>query len=313
LAGLGRLRNRFPAAACAVSAVLLALVLSAAARADEAWRKDWRVFRVGLLPSGDAEAFAARIEPFRKAMETALRIPVRIVPMATFDELIRAQARLRVHYAIYSTSAYATASVGCRCVRALAAPITPDGVVGFHALILAGAKSRMKGIGDLKELRLALGRRGSLAGDLAPLTALRGAGLNPGSDVELVYSGSPLKAVAALKAGKADAAVAWSSLFGSKERGYSRGTLRALVGSGGKVDDYTIVWKSPTIPHGPHAVQTVVPPELRELLTNFLTGLRTTSPVAYEAVDPVHGGGFARIGHAAYQPVIDMLTRKAGR
>ena len=291
-----------------LAAAVALMAASAASASEEAWRRDWRVLRVGVVSTGDPDRARQRLEPFREAMEEATGITVQVVPSATVAELVEAQARLRVHYAIYTASGYATASVACGCVTAIAAPRATDGSTGFHAVMLAVPGSGVRALPDLKGLRVALGRKGSITGDLFPLSALADAGLAPGPSLDVMYAGGPAKAVAALAIGKADAAAAWSSLSGSAAHGYSRGTLRELVIRGEPADRYAIIWRSARIPHGPHAVHHAVPEPLRALLARFLTGLAAKRPEAYAAVERHYGSGFAEIGHADYQALINRLT-----
>lgn len=293
--------------------ICLTMLFAGAAfsQAKEIWRKDWPSFRVGIVASGDnLEAFHKRIEPFRAGMEAAIGVPVRIIPVANGKELVKAHARLRIHYAVYTAAAYATAWIGCECVYAIAAPLAADGSIGFHALILGKPESEMSRLKDLKGLRVAFGQPGSVAGDLVPIAALRREGLAAGADYEVLRTRGPKKAVAALASGKADAAVGWSSLTGSKTKGYSRGTLKMLGMRGDENDRFSVVWASGKIPHGPHAVHRVVPDRLRELLTGFLTGLADKKPKGYMAVESHYTGGFAAVEHGAYTVLIEALALK---
>ena len=48
-------------------------------------------------------------------------------------------------------------------------------------------------------------------------------------------------------------------------------------------------------------------PEARQLLVWFLDGLKIRSPDAYDAIDPVMGGGFQPIKLDAYRALVDDL------
>ena len=72
----------------------------------------------------------------KQAYARALGIPVEIFVARDYAALIDAQATARVDYAIYSTTAYATAALLCACVEPVVAPVGEDGATGIKAILV---------------------------------------------------------------------------------------------------------------------------------------------------------------------------------
>jgi phosphonate transport system substrate-binding protein len=214
--------------------------------------------------------------------------------MPDYSSLIEAQATARVHYAVYSATAFVTASATCRCVDPIAVPTASGGEKGFHALLIARADGGVDSLADAKGARLALAGPDSVGGRLLQLRGLEAEGIVAGDHFsKFVDVADPEMAVTALLAGEADLAAAWSSLSGDAAAGYSFGVLAALVADGGLVmDQIRIVWQSELIPFGPHAVRTGLPGELKSLLSEALGAMSAEDPAALDAIDRSGGSGF---------------------
>jgi len=112
----------------AVGLALALLAASSSARAD--WRDEIKVFRVGIMTGPNAAYRLVQFEPFRAYLEAKLAVPVEILPAPDYRALIDAQATSRVHYAIYSASAFATAAATSRAALSVA----PTGSDLLHQL-----------------------------------------------------------------------------------------------------------------------------------------------------------------------------------
>lgn len=272
------------------------------------WRDEVPVLRVGYLSTGSAAAEAARLEPFRAYLESAIGQSVELMPAATYGGLIEAIADGRTKYAMLSATAYAAAARSCDCVEPLAVPSAFDRSTAFRAILLTRANGRFASLADLAGARVALSAEDSVAGRLLPMRAFAEAGIEP--RIETVAG--PEAAVRALVAGEVDAAAAWSSMAGDATAGYSFGALTRLVIDGRlAMEDVRVIWQSPPVPFGPHAVRTDLPSELKLLLADALFDMAVRSPEALEAVDRsgYGGGGFVSVDPALY----DVLASLAGR
>ncbi len=310
-AGANGSESRRRAARLAATVALALAVLAGAGRALHAeWHDDHKALRVGFLASAGAAYDIARLEPFRAYLESSLSLPVELVPATSYAVLIDAQATDRVQYAIHSATSYATAAAVCHCVEPLALPTAFDGARGFYAILIARTDSNINSIGDARGMRLVVTGTDSIAGRLVPMTYLARQGI----DASRYFSSvgeveSPEAAVTALFTGQADIAVAWSSLTGDAAGGYDFGVLSQMVRDGYlSMDQIRVVWTSPLIPFGPHAVRRDLPDDLKSRLLDALTAMAGASPQALDAVDrtSIGGGGFVAAAASDYA-VIDAL------
>ena len=290
-------------------AVIL-LGLASAAHAD--WRDDAKVLRIGILTAETPGADLARLEPFRAYLAQKIALPVELVPAMTMATLIEAETSGRVQYAILSAAAYAATAEICKCVEPLVLPTAMDGSRGFHAILLARADSQIQKLEDTDGARLALGAADSVAGSLIPLKEFAAAGIDPSSHFAALYeSPGPVDAVRALLDGRADLALAWSSLAGDPATGYSFGPLTTMVASGAlSMDQVRVVWQSPLIPFGPHAVRTDMPADEKTGLRDALTTMAAEAPDTLDAVDrsAYGGGGFVAASADDYAPLMALVA-----
>lgn len=290
-------------------AIVLAVAAASVAAAD--WRDDFLVLRVGVVTGPESAYRVATLEPFRVYLQDRTGVPVEIVPAATYQALIDAQAGGQVHYGVYSATSFATALVSCECVEAIGAPVAADGAFGFHSILVSAAGSGIDSLADAQGRRIALAGPDSVAGRLIPMRAFAAEGIDPQQFfAEVVTTADPQAAIATLLGGKADVAAAWSSLTGPASAGYDFGALTRLVADGrlqmGQID---IIWQSRLIPFGPHAVRTDIPPELRALLARALVAMSGADPEALDSIDRhgFGGGGFATPDPSLYTVVLDLV------
>lgn len=300
-----------PVRRLAAALALALLAASSSARAD--WRDEIKVFRVGVMTGPNAAYRLSQFEPFRAYLEAKLAVPVEVLPAPDYRALIDAQATSRVHYAIYSASAFATAAATCQCVEPVAVPAREGGEVGFYALLVARAGGPIRSLADARGMRLALAGADSVAGRLLPMKAFEAESIVPAEYFSsVVDAGDPELAITALLAGEADLAVAWSSLTGDRSAGYSFGVLAALVAEGGlSMDQIRIVWQSPLVPFGPHAVRSDLPADLKPLVSDALFAMASESPAALDAVDRFGGSGFVAADARLYAPVEALIAPPA--
>ncbi|HET7718105.1 MAG TPA: phosphate/phosphite/phosphonate ABC transporter substrate-binding protein [Bauldia sp.] len=302
----------FPRVLAALLGVSLAL---AGGFARAAWQDEVKVLRVGVLGGSDAAYRLATLEPFRVYLQDKTGIPVEIVPAATYDALIDAQAGGQVDYAIYSATAYATAVVKCECVEAFAAPVAADGALGFYSILVARSGDPVADLAGAKGKRLGLGPKDSVAGSIVPRHAFAADDIDLATHFLAVREfPTPEDAVKALLQGEVDLAAAWSSLTGSAALGYSFGTLNRMVAEGTlSMDRIKLVWQSRLIPFGPHALRINLPAELKGILSGAVLSMAREDPEALDAVDRLGfgGGGFATPDASLYALVIELVTPPA--
>lgn len=264
--------------------------------------------KVGVVAAPGAGA--DRYEPFRLALAHGLGTTVELTTFARAQDLIDAAAHRRIDYGVYTGSTYATTWRLCGCIEPLVAPKSIDGTAGVRSVLIVRNDSAFKTPADLKGKVLAATAAPSIAGRLVPFAELAAAGNDPQTLFGRIDTvDGPEAAVAALNARTADAALVWSTLEGDADDGYGRGTLHDLVARHAlDMHAVRIVWKSNLIANGPHAVRADLPQALKTQLREILIDLADTDPEAYDAIEPVFGGGFMPISHATYLPFLRLVT-----
>lgn len=284
------------------------LALLQASPALSGWREDMKTFRIGMVSEGGAGQAVPGLSMLKRAYAQALGMPVEIFVARDYAALIDAQATQRIDYAIYSTTAYGTASLLCSCVEPVAVPLGSDGATGVTA-VLVTRDDRLASLADIGKHRVAIAPPQSVAASMLPLAALSAEGvLTEGAQTGFVNAESAAAAEAMLVDGSVDAIFGWSGGPGD----ISGGTLARLAAAGLDPESLRVVWQSPLLRYGPHTLRSGLDGEVRRTLVAFLTGLKDLQPDVYELLDTDHGGGFVEVQPRDYAVAIDMVRHAVG-
>lgn len=291
---------------------LFAAAVMLAGPASAQWRETIPVVRIGVLGGVNQAYASARAEPFRQYLADALGVDVQIVSAIDYPALVSAEINGAVQAAFLSATAFVAASTACDgCVEPLVIPTGPAGEAGYHAIMVARSGGSVGTVRDLPGRRLAVSAEDSIAGRLLPLNMFVAEGVAT-TDMMLVERASPAEAIAAMLAGEADAALAWSTLTGTAALGYDAGALAQMVGAGTlDMNEIAVVWASPLIPYGPLTVQVDLPQDLKDDLRAAMLGLRTEAPDALVIVDGGLGGGFIAADADAFAVLMTLFTDAA--
>lgn len=276
------------------------------------WRKDIGIFRVGIITTDKSIEALDKLAPFKLALVEALDMDVEFFRAKNATTLINALADERIEYAIFSSASYALAWVTCECIEPVVIPRSKDSTDGYHTVLIAGPNGPSslsavigKPIGVLSS--------GSVIG--APLVshALAGQNITIGDEQTPFTSlETPNKTLGAFSSGKIDMLIGWSSMTGDSRTGYSRGNLRQLADQF-KVpaQDYRILWKSDQIPHRPHVMRKKLNGEAKRILRDTMLNMNEKDPIAYDAIEPVYGGGFVNGRHDRFKQLIEFIEAQA--
>ena len=278
-----------------VAALGLALAGSMApARAQEA-DATRQPFRIGLVVAGDAPVVVG-VGAIRAAFSGVLDVPVEVIAARDFRALIDAQLDGRVDYAVYSAQAYAAASLRCECLQPVAVPLGEHGSVGIRSVLITrrGVQPR----------RIALGPADSLSGRIVPVA------LWPQADeIERAgafqSAGSLAEAEAMFVEGAVDGMFGWVPAWRDDAAPLLGGTLARLRAAGMAAGDYEVLWRSETIPYGPHAVSSDIASDTLQKLQRQLHG-----PVREEVALALgdRGNGFAAIAPQDYDTLVEAIS-----
>lgn len=289
---------------------LLAALLGPAAEGRAGWRDDMKAFRIGLIAESGAGQSVTGLAALRQAYAQAMGIPVEIFVARDYAALIDAQATARVDYAVYSTTAYATAVLLCGCVEPVAAPVGEDGATGIKA-VLVTRDGRLSKASDLTTHRVAIAELDSIAGFALPrLELAAGPVVLSGSEPFLVHAESASAAEAMLVDGSVDAIFGWVPANAGGE--LAGGTLQRLEAQGMDKASLSVVWKSSLLRYGPHALRSGLGAELRLTLLAFLTALHGSQPDVYDLLEAHRGGGLQEVRAYDYATAIDMVRAITG-
>jgi phosphonate transport system substrate-binding protein len=305
--------------ALATSVALLAL--PHAAHAD--WRDQIGTFRIGIVAEPGAGNTVPGLALLTDAYGKALGMKVEFVVAHDYAALIEAQANARIQYAVYSATAYATASERCGCVEPLVAPVDADGASGIRSVLLT-RDGKLPDLAAMQTHRIAMAPSDSVGGSLLPLAGLAADGINISQDAPfLTHAGSAAAAEAMLVDGQADAVFGWERAAAENRTAIAGdqpadpdGTAARLEAAGIPKAALQIIWTSGVLRYGPHAVRSDLDPEAKRRLTVFLTNLKSQSPEIYDFVESKHSGGFisaAAGDYAMATAIVRLLSDGSGQ
>ena len=287
--------------------------LAADKKSDGSGAMDWRqklgTFRVGIIGGNRPILETRRIQPFRKALQKALGVPVEVFAAKDFSALIDAHINSRVEYAVYSATAFSAAWAMCKCVEPLVAPIAEDGAFGFRSILLS-AKNQATSMTALKGKDVLIPGRHSFTGYQIPLHQLALGGVDlENYGWKLVDQKRADKALSQFKQGKAAGLFGWVPEYGSNSNLAHHKTVGTTAQLGKIAKNYKIIWQSSPIPHGPHAIHQNLDRNAKKILKGFLTQLQEKNISAYEAVELNFSGGFKSVDLESYQSVISLVRQ----
>lgn len=273
------------------------------------WRDDIGRFRIGIVASGPAARATSEAEPFRLAVEEKLGLPVEILPVANLSRLASAHIDGRVEYAVYPATTYAAAWVNCECIEPLVVARSQDNTVNTYFVLIGRAGTNRLNLSDLSGKKIWLLTGDEAMGQQFAIHGLRNAGtaIDEGATGFLTAE-NPRAALEEFIKGEGDGLIGWSSMQGDLTAGYSRGTLKQLAElDQGAVSRFEVVWKSGAVPHRTHAIRKNLDGEAKRLLRELLGTLYEDDPVAYDAIEPVYGGGFQIATQSQFGTVTEFV------
>ncbi|WP_457153983.1 phosphate/phosphite/phosphonate ABC transporter substrate-binding protein [Mesorhizobium sp. P5_C1] len=285
------------------------------------WRDDIGTFRIGIVAEPGAGNTVPGLARLTDAYTKALGMKVEIVVARDYAALIEAQANARIEYAIYSATAYATASQRCGCIEPLVAPVDFDGAIGIRSVLLT-RDGKLPDLAAMESHRIAMAPSDSVGGSLLPLAALTAEGRKIAQDAPfLVHAESAAAAETMLLDGKADSLFGWVTAAadgrpeasGTQASGaQASGTQARLEAAGLSAAALQVVWASGLLRYGPHAVRSDLDPEAKRRLTVFLTNLKSMTPDIYDLLESKHSGGFAIVVPKDYDMAAAVVRFVAG-
>ncbi|MEL6168081.1 MAG: phosphate/phosphite/phosphonate ABC transporter substrate-binding protein [Pseudomonadota bacterium] len=289
------------------TAVLVAMTATAAF-ADDSWKADYPVVRMGVL-SGENEADRLkRYEPFRQYMADKLGVEVEIFTAGSYDGVVQAMAGDQIEFARFGSSSYAAAYTATDGkVVPLLTTITEAGNTGYISVIMTRCDSGLDTLDDLEGLVLAFADPDSTSGYAVPYFNLVDQGYEPTEFFENVpFSGSHEAGVLGVVEGTYDAAATWADRPGWGN--WSRMEAKGMIEPG----TVCVIWESPEITSGPLTTRNNLPQALVDDFVAAHKAFPTEMPQAFMELQGMDGTeedpdvGYVEVNHERYQWIIDM-------
>ena len=281
-----------------------------------AWAAELPVIRMGLLGGENDADRLARVDGYKKLIETTFQVPVKLLVAADYSGVIQAFAAKQLDLAYNSPAAYAQAWIQSNGdVRPLMVSQEQDGSTSYVSVLYTRADSGITSLEQMKGHSLAWADPNSASGYLIPRAEFRTMGIDPEPGKYFSstgFAGGHEQAVVAVLNRQYDAGVTWTSGLGDPATGYSRGNLRMMVDKKMlDMKDLRIIWKSRPILNGPLTVRKSTPLAFQEDMLAFHLALPKAFPDIYHQVDMGNGMGWVPVKHEDFQPFIDMLQQEA--
>ena len=290
---------------------LVALTLAACSAGDKSSSGDAPAMReVRMAVRGDeADAtVAARWDAYKRAIERATLLPVKIFEASDYNGLIQALAAGQVDVAQYGANSYANtyAQVGDKVVPLLAVR-EAEGGMGYYAAMLVRADSPYQSIADLKGKSLGFVDLNSTSGYLLPRQTMRAQGMDPDTYFGKVgFAGGHPQAVMALMNGQFDAVITQVS-GGDPETGFSTGAHFSLARRG-LVDlaKLRIIWTAGPMPNSPIVMRADRPAGITDAIRGAIAALPYDEPDTWIEIGQTPGSVPAAVNHEVYAGVVKM-------
>lgn len=283
-----------------------------------AWAAQLPVVRMGLLGGENDADRLARVDTYKKLLETTFQVPIKLMVAADYAGVIQAFAARQLEVAYMSPAAYAAAWIESQGdVRPLVVTQEQDGSTSYVSVMYTRTDSGIMSLADMKGHSLAWADPNSASGYLLPRAEFRAMGIDPESGKYFSrtgFAGGHEQGVVAVLNKQYDAGMTWTSGVGDVADGYSRGALRMMVDKKMlAMNQLRIIWTSRPILNGPLTVRKDTPEAFQQDMLDFHLALPTAHPDIYHSVDMGNGKGWVPVQHADFQPFIDMLQQEAAQ
>jgi phosphonate transport system substrate-binding protein len=168
--------------------------------------KDPEKLVVGFIPSQNAENLAAKAKPMGDLLSKELGIPVDVQVTTNFNGLVEGMAAKKIDIGFLNPVNYVFAHDKKNAVTLLL-QTERNGANFYRAMFVKRADdTSINKIEDVKGKKVAFVDASSAAGYIYPSVVLKGANINPETDVKASFAGGHDKALMALSRGDVDVA-----------------------------------------------------------------------------------------------------------
>jgi len=258
---------------------IIALAVTAATLAGAAQAEGIKEFNIGILGGENAQDRLTSNECYRKGIEDALGVPVKVFTPADYDGVIQGLLGGTIDMAWLGASGYAkTYLTNPDAVDVVLTKQNVDGSTGYYSIGFARKDSGITSMDDAKGKVFAFADPNSTSGYLIPgaeLTEKYGKLEDYFKEVKM--SGGHEQTIVGVNNGDFEAGVSFADGLGNWEDGYTSGAFRKAADAGlVDMNDLVEIWRSKLIPEGPMVVRKALPQDVKDKVTKLTADLWET-------------------------------------
>ncbi len=264
-------------------------------------------FNLGILGGENAQDRLTSNECYRKKIEEALGVPVKVFTPADYDGVIQGLLGGTLDMAWLGASGYAKIYLtDPEAVEVKLTKQNADGSTGYYSIGFARADSGIRSIDDAKGKVFAFAEPNSTSGYLVPAAELT----EKYGDLktyfkEVKFSGGHEQTIVGVANGDFDAGVSWADGLGNWEDGYNSGAFRKAADAGlVDMNNLVEIWRSTLIPEGPMVVRKALPQDVKDKVTQLTADLWESDKDCAYAVAAGEAKDFIPVTHDAYLGVL---------
>ena len=297
--------------------LLLSLIASTALTGTAMAQDAITGFNIGILGGENAQDRMTSNECFRKYVEEAIGVPVKVFAPADYDGVIQGLLGGTIDMAWLGPSAYAKVYLtNPEAVDVAMVKTNLDKTYTYFSIGFARADSGIKSMDDMKGKVMSFNDPNSASGYLIPRVELPVAGysIEPGEFYgDIKFTGGHEQTIVAVKNGDVDAGVTWADGLGDWEDGYNSGALRKAADAGlVDMNDLVEIWRSKPIPEGPIVLRRALPQDVKQKVIDLTMGLIDKDKDCTYGIAAGETAGFSLVGHEVYETMIEVRRQQDG-
>jgi phosphonate transport system substrate-binding protein len=287
---------------------LIAILAATTALAGAVQAQEVKEINIGILGGENAQDRITKNECYRKAIEDAVGVPVKLFTPADYDGVIQGLLGGTLDMAWLGPSAYAKIVLtDPKAVDLKLITQNVDGSTGYYSIGFTRKDTGIKSIEDAKGKTFAFGEPNSTSGYLVPaseLTAKYGDLKKFFKDVP--FSGGHEQTIVGVANGTYDAGVSWADGLGNWEDGYTSGAFHKAAAAGlVDMNNLVEIWRSAVIPNGPFVVRAALPADVKDKITAATADIPKKDPACASAINGGDVKDFIPVEASTYNGIIE--------
>jgi phosphonate transport system substrate-binding protein len=287
---------------------LLTVLAASTALAGAAHADAITQFNIGVLGGENAQDRITGNECYRKAIEDALGVPVKLFTPADYDGVIQGLLGGTLDMAWLGASAYAKiALTDPKAVEVKLIAENVDGTQGYYSIGFASKKSGVTSMDDAKGHSFAFADPNSTSGYLVPASELAAKyGDLSKYFASVAFSGGHEQTVVGVNNGTYDVGVSFGDRIGNWADGYTSGAFHKAAAAGLiDMNNLVEIWHSALIPNGPFVVRAALPQDVKDKVTALTAELPTKDAACASSVNGGDVKGFVPVDASLYAGILE--------